>query len=98
MISSKNKIIKPGIISGEQSASHDDLTMRLIMNSALDAIICIDRSGKITLWNPQAEKTFGWSEAEALGKYLTETIIPVQYRERHEKGFNRYLKTGEGRC
>ena len=42
-------------------------TTRLIMNSALDAIICIDTEGLITVWNPQAEKIFGWKEEEIRG-------------------------------
>ena len=69
---------------------------RLIVNSALDAIICIDVSGVITVWNPQAEKLFDWNEKEMVGKHLIDTIIPEQYRNEHEKGLNHYLTTGEG--
>ncbi len=68
----------------------------LIMNAALDAIICIDTGGAITIWNSQAENLFGWKENEIIGKQLAETIIPYQYREAHKKGFNHYLQTGEG--
>ena len=68
----------------------------LIMNAALDAIICIDTGGAITIWNLQAENMFGWEEEDILGKQLSETIIPGQYREAHKKGFNHYLQTGEG--
>lgn len=69
---------------------------RLIMNSALDAIICIDTDGRITVWNPQAEKIFGWKQQEVLGRLLSETIIPHQYRQAHEEGLKRFLSTGEG--
>ncbi len=69
---------------------------KLIMASALDAIICMDTSGTITVWTPQSEKLFGWSEAEMLGKKVGETIIPHHYRELHEQGLKRYLSTGEG--
>jgi PAS domain S-box-containing protein len=68
----------------------------LIMNSALDAIICIDTRGGITVWNSQAEKMFGWKEQEILGKRLDETIIPEIYRHGHRTGFDHYMKTGEG--
>jgi PAS domain S-box-containing protein len=68
-------------------------TTRLIMNSALDAIVCIDTNGCITVWNPQAEKIFGWTESEAKGRRLSETIIPEQYRALHEAGLKRYLTT-----
>ena len=66
------------------------------MHSALDAIICIDLTGAITVWNPQAEKMFGWTFEEVKGKHLTETIIPAPFRTMHEKGMQRYLATGEG--
>ncbi len=70
-------------------------TRKLIMNAALDAIVCIDTAGMITVWTPQARKIFGWDEDEVIGKTLTETIIPVQYRERHKRGIDHYLQTGE---
>ncbi len=63
------------------------------MNSALDAIVCIDTDGCIIIWNPQAEKTFGFTETEVIGRRLSETIIPEQYREHHEAGLKRYLNT-----
>jgi len=69
---------------------------RLIMNSAMDAIISIDENGVITSWNPQSEKIFGWSEQEITGQLLTETIIPPKHRAAHQKGMAHYLKTGEG--
>ncbi|MGG9961967.1 PAS domain S-box protein [Ferruginibacter sp. SUN106] len=68
---------------------------RLIMNSALDAIICIDTEGMITFWNPQAEKVFGWKEAEVMGSRLSDIIIPEAFRKMHEGGIKKYLKTGE---
>ncbi len=96
MITNKSRLIKARTDPKKQSVNHDDETMSLIMNSALDAIICINESGKITLWNPQAEKIFGWKEQQALGKRLSETTIPQQYRKRHEEGLKHYLQTGEG--
>jgi PAS domain S-box-containing protein len=69
---------------------------RLIMNTALDAIICINPEGNVTLWNPLAEKIFGWKEEEMIGKHMADFIIPERYRLRHEEGIRRYFKTGEG--
>ena len=70
---------------------------KLIMDSALDAIVSMDTAGFITGWTPQAEKIFGWKEAEVMGKTVSETIVPLNYREKHSKGFQQYLKTGKGR-
>lgn len=81
----------------ENSIRHSEAIRRLIMNSALDAIICINTNGNIIVWTPQAEKMFGWSEEEMLDRNLDETIIPVHLREKHRAGFNNYLQTGESR-
>ncbi|MGK2862968.1 MAG: PAS domain S-box protein [Chitinophagaceae bacterium] len=80
----------------EAAVKHSEDVRRLIMNAALDAIVCINPSGIITIWNSQAEKMFGWKEDEIIGKRLEETIIPESYREAHRHGFNHYLQTGEG--
>ena len=74
-----------------------DDTTKLIMNSALDAIICMDNAGVIILWTKQAEKIFGWNEEEVKGKPLSEIIIPMRYREHHIRGMNHYIKTGENK-
>ena len=54
------------------------------------------QDGKIFVWNQPAEKIFGWKQHEIIGKSLSETIIPAEYRERHEKGMKHYQATGEG--
>lgn len=69
---------------------------RLIMNAALDAIICIDTAGMVIFWNPQAEEIFGWKEHEVMGKKLSSIIIPDPYRSMHDHGMEQYLVTGKG--
>ena len=69
---------------------------RLIMNSALDAIIHIDISGTIRFWNQQAESIFGWKSEEVMGREMSDIIIPENYRQAHLKGMSHYQKTGEG--
>ena len=66
------------------------------MQSALDCIITIDAEGRVTEFNPAAEKTFGYTREEILGKQLAETIIPPSMRDAHRRGMRRYLETGEG--
>jgi two-component system, sensor histidine kinase and response regulator len=70
--------------------------LRLIINTAMDAVITMNAEGLITNWNSEAEKTFGWSSQEALGRRLSEMIMPQRYREDHERGLQRFLGTGEG--
>jgi PAS domain S-box-containing protein len=68
---------------------------RLIVDSAHDAFIGIDSAGKIAAWNVQAERTFGWSRDEAIGRNLAETIVPPAFRDAHNNGMRRFHKTGE---
>ncbi|MBI4563749.1 MAG: PAS domain S-box protein [Planctomycetes bacterium] len=70
--------------------------MRLVLESALDAVVTIDAAGTITSFNPQAEKIFGWRIEEAVGRSLSDTLIPPRYRQAHTEGLKRFLATGEG--
>src|SRR4029077_1442561 len=69
---------------------------RLILDNAHDAFVAMSAEGLITEWNRQAEITFGWPRAEAVGRVLAETIILPQFREAHSGGLPRFLATGEG--
>ncbi|MCA1856346.1 PAS domain S-box protein [Massilia oculi] len=64
-----------------------------VIENANDAYICLDEAGLVTAWNRQAEETFGWPRAEALGQPLEALIIPQDHRERHHKGMARFLGT-----
>jgi PAS domain S-box-containing protein len=65
-----------------------------VIAAASDAFIAIDAEGVITAWNPSAEQTFGWSAADAIGRNLSETIIPPGLRDAHRAGLARFLDTG----
>ncbi|MFN7916271.1 MAG: PAS domain S-box protein [Vicinamibacterales bacterium] len=71
--------------------------MRDVIDTALDAVIAIDERGLILDWNPQAERIFGWTVEEVIGRSLSDTIIPESYREAHRRGMERYLASGSGR-
>ncbi|OQW35396.1 MAG: hypothetical protein A4E19_01085 [Nitrospira sp. SG-bin1] len=69
---------------------------RAIVDTALDGVITIDAAGIVTEWNAQATAIFGWTREEAMGKLLSDTIIPERDREAHAQGIREYLKTGAG--
>jgi PAS domain S-box-containing protein len=69
---------------------------RLTIDTAFDAHITIEARGLISDWNPQAERTFGWTRDEVIGRSVADTIIPPQFRASHNKGLQRFLDTGEG--
>ncbi|MCX5724206.1 MAG: PAS domain S-box protein, partial [Nitrospirae bacterium] len=83
-------------LRGEQALHESEGRTRHILETALDAFIGMDAGGFITDWNAQAERLFGWSRQEAIGRLLAVTIIPAQHREAHEHGLRRFLATGEG--
>ncbi len=69
---------------------------RAIVNAALDCIITIDHEGKVLEFNPAAERTFGYSTSEAVGREMGELIVPPTLRERHRAGFARCVQGGHG--
>lgn len=80
--------------SEEQLKSSEQKT-RLIMNASLDSIIWIENTGKITFWNPQAVKSFGWTAEEALGQNLIELIAPEKDHNLYFKTIQNYLEKGD---
>jgi PAS domain S-box-containing protein len=69
--------------------------VRVILDTAFDAIITIDETGRIVEFNNAATRTFGHARGDALGKKLAELIVPTIYRAAHEAGLKRYLETGK---
>jgi PAS domain S-box-containing protein len=65
-----------------------------IVDTALDAVVSMDDAGVITGWNPQADRIFGWSREEALGRPVDQIVMPERFREAHRDGLARYLATG----
>jgi PAS domain S-box-containing protein len=61
-----------------------------------DAIVVADPSGAITVWNPAAERLFGFTQADVLGNSL-DLIIPGRLRERHWAGYRKTMASGETR-
>src|SRR3546814_13396306 len=62
---------------------------RALLANAMDAIVATDPAGIVVEFNPSAEQTFGYSRDEALGRSLTELIVPPDYRKRHSAGLRR---------
>jgi PAS domain S-box-containing protein len=67
-----------------------------LVHDAPDAVIYADADGLIQYWNSAAERVFGFSESEALGRSL-DLIIPENLRARHWNGFAETLRTGTTR-
>jgi PAS domain S-box-containing protein len=75
---------------------NDPLDLPSLVQAAGDAIIAADTDGKIRLWNPAAERIFGFTTEDALGHSL-DLIIPERWRHRHWEGYQRVMRTGQTR-
>ena len=72
-----------------------DARVHAMVQGALDAMVTIDGRGVVVEWNPQAEATFWFTREEAVGRALTDLIIPPQHRAAHVAGMQRYMKVGK---
>ena len=70
--------------------------IRLIIESSLSAIVIMDSYGIVTDWNHPAEKIFGWTKDEAIGRRLDELVIPPRLHAAHRRGLELFLRTGSG--
>ena len=77
--------------------SEVNLNLRPLLETALDAVVAMTPDGMVAEWNPVAERTFGWSRGEAVGKLMADLIVPPQHRDAHMQGLERYNHTGEAR-
>src|SRR6185312_3336358 len=80
----------------EEAVRTSEGQLKALLDSALDACVTMDETGRLTSWSAAAEAVFGWPASEAIGRSLAETIIPQQHREGHTRGLARFLETGEG--
>jgi PAS domain S-box-containing protein len=63
-----------------------EIIRRTMLQASLDAIMVVDETGSIIEFNPAAEKMFGWTRDEILGKDLLDTVIPTYYRKGYNNG------------
>jgi PAS domain S-box-containing protein len=73
-----------GLQLGARELSESEERTRLVLDTAPDAFVTLDRDGCITTWNAAAERLFGWSKQEAIGTKMRDLIIPPEHRERHD--------------
>ncbi len=70
------------------------IDFKQLVEAVGDAIVASDASGTITLWNPAAQRMFGFAESEALGQSLN-IIIPQRQQQRHWDGYHKTMATGQ---
>jgi len=75
---------------------YQSIDLESFIQAAGDAIIAVGKDGKIILWNPAAERIFGFTAKDAIGQSL-DLIVPERFRERHWEGFRQVMRTGQTR-
>ena len=90
----KDNMPKPDHEREESALRYSEENYRLVVETAPDAVISIDERGAILFANPATARIFGHDPAELIGKPLT-VLMPEFLRKLHEKGFSRYLATGQ---
>jgi len=80
----------------EEALRESEQKFRAITTTASDAILLMDDRGTIIYWNPAAERIFGYSAQEAIGKDLHILLSPQRMHDFYQMGFARFVETGQG--
>jgi PAS domain S-box-containing protein len=78
----------------EAALTESEIQLNTVVSSAQDAIIMMDARGCIEMWNPSAERIFGYSSEEALGKTLYQLLSPKQFCEAQLKDVAEFFSSG----
>ena len=91
--------IKEDITAGkrtENALRESEARLRSITEAARDAILMIAPDGRLSFWNPAAERIFGYSSVEAIGHNLQTLIAPQYYHTDLSLSLPALLKEGPG--
>lgn len=80
-----------------QKASRDsEALISSILERAPDAFVSCEPTGIITKWNAAAERSFGWTHDEAVGRDIAELIVPPGLRDKHGAGMRSFANGYSG--
>jgi PAS domain S-box-containing protein len=71
-----------------QQLERSEVRTRMVLDTAPDAFITLDRDGVIITWNAAAQRLFGWTAAEAIGKTMRALVLPPAFGDRHDERRN----------
>ncbi len=84
------------LANDEKESDDREQILRGIVESAKDAVICVNGEGKVVFWNPGAAEIFGYGENETLGKPIQNLIIAAKDRAKAAQKIPVFGKTGKG--
>lgn len=80
-------------IQAEQEQARLAARLAGLLDSAMDGIITVDEGQRIILYNRAAEKIFGWSALQVIGRPL-DILMPKRFRAQHGEQMRQFGKTG----
>lgn len=80
----------------ENELLSSELRKAMVLESSLDCVITLDANRTIVDYNPASERTFGYSQSEAIGRDIAVLLLPPAYREAHQEGLKQASITGLG--
>jgi PAS domain S-box-containing protein len=80
----------------EKALVESEEKMRIIADTAIDALISMDNDGTISFWNKAAERIFGYTSQEALGADLHKLLAPRRYHADANRNLAIFQNTGTG--
>tara|TARA_R110002167_G_scaffold98718_3_gene259362 strand:- start:14421 stop:16373 length:1953 start_codon:yes stop_codon:yes gene_type:complete len=78
----------------EQELRDKEGYLQAVMENTFNGIICIDKHGQMRSFNPTAERMFGYSQQQVLGKNVS-LLMPAEHAVKHDGYINNYLSTGK---
>jgi len=81
-----------------QAVKESENRCRAITDATVSAIIMVDSNGIISFWNPAAEKLFGYSMTEAIGKDLHKLLVPSGHKMKYKSALSDFFNTGLARA
>jgi len=89
-------VIGNRLLRETEGARNKQAQLQSILDTVPEAMVVIDERGIMRSFSATAERLFGWSAAEVIGKNVS-ILMPEPYRHEHDGYLQRYQKTGERR-
>lgn len=70
--------------------------IKAMAEASYDAFVMVNSKGLVSFWSPAAEKLFGWTKEEAVGKEIHDLIAPLEYHKDAKAGMKSFAQTGKG--
>ncbi len=80
----------------EEDLRDSEARVRAILDNVLDGIITIDEEGMVEIFNPAAERIFGYDAGEVVGGSVN-LLVPSPHGEKHDRYIRNYLETGHAK-